>query len=139
MESAKAFYESIGKLALLCKKEISGYIVNRVSWAAFEEAKKTVLDGVCSVEDIDKAIMFGPGMRMAVLGQMLTISLGIEGGFRGGAAKYGKEPSPDDESLASGIEEEIANRPAALGNTEESVQDFRDKAIIRILRLQSML
>ncbi|MDR2355235.1 MAG: 3-hydroxyacyl-CoA dehydrogenase family protein [Clostridiales Family XIII bacterium] len=136
---AKAFYESIGKLALLCGKEISGYIVNRVNWAALEEAKKTVLDGVCSVEDIDKAIMFGPGLRMAVLGQMLTISLGIEGGFRGGAAKYGKEPSPDDELLARGVEEEIAKRPEALGNTEETVRDFRDKAIIRILRLQNML
>jgi carnitine 3-dehydrogenase len=139
IEGAKAFYESIGKVALICRKEISGYIVNRVNWAAFEEAKKSVIDGVCSVEDMDKAIMFVPGMRMAILGQILTISLGIEGGFRGGAAKYGKEPSPDDELLAAGVEKELANRPEALGNTEDAVQEFRDKAIISILRLQNML
>jgi carnitine 3-dehydrogenase len=136
---AKAFYESIGKVALVCQKEVSGYIVNRVNWAAFEEAKKTVLEGICSVEDMDKAIMFGPGLRMAILGQLLTISLGIEGGYRGGAAKYGKEPSPDDESLAVGIEKAIANRPEALGNTEDEIQDFRDGAIVEVLRLQGML
>ncbi|UQT50030.1 hypothetical protein M5E87_10860 [Flavonifractor plautii] len=51
-------------------------------------------DGVCSVEDMDKAIMFGPGMRMAVTGQLLTISLGVEGGFRAIADKYGEESTP---------------------------------------------
>jgi carnitine 3-dehydrogenase len=139
IDRAKEFYESIGKVALICNKEASGYIVNRINWAAMEEAKKTVVDGFCSVEDIDKAIMYGPGMRMAITGQLLTISLGIEGGFRGGAAKYGKEPEPEEELLASGIDAEIANRPEALGNTVTGVEAFRDKMIIDILRLQDMI
>ena len=76
-------------MAVVCKKEIYGFIVNRLSWAALDAAKECVRDGVCSVEDMDKAIMFGPGMRMAVTGQLLTISLGVEGGFRAIADKYG--------------------------------------------------
>ncbi len=44
-----------------------------------DAAKKVVLDGVCSVEDIDKAIIYGPGMRMAVTGQIMTMSLGVQG------------------------------------------------------------
>jgi carnitine 3-dehydrogenase len=140
IEQSTVFYESIGKLALISKKEASGYIVNRVNWAALTEARKTVEEGFCSVEDIDKAIMFGPGMRMAITGQLLSISLGIEGGMRASAAKYGGgEMSPLDELIADGIDAEIANRPNALGSTEDGVADFRDKVIIEILRLQQML
>jgi carnitine 3-dehydrogenase len=139
VEKARVFYESIGKVVIVCEKEVSGYIVNRVSWAAFEEARKTVADGVCSVGDIDRALMYGPGLRMALTGQILTISLGIEGGIRGAAAKYGREPSPEDEMVARGVDEEIAARPVLIGNTEESVADFRDKAIIGVLRMQGLL
>lgn len=122
VEQAKAFYESIGKLVLVSKKEASGHIVNRVNWAALTEARKTVEEGFCSVEDIDKTIMFGPGMRMAITGQLLTISLGIEGGMRNSVAKYGGQMSPLDELIAKGVETEIASRPEALGNTEDSLR-----------------
>ena len=40
---------------------------------AMDIAKETVMNGVCSVEDMDKAIMYGPGMRMAVTGQILVL------------------------------------------------------------------
>jgi len=139
IERAKQFYESIGKFALVSRKEASGYIVNRVNWAALNEARKTVEEGFCTVEEMDKAIMYGPGMRMAITGQLLTISLGIEGGMRASAAKYGGEPSPVDEMIAQGIDDEIMSRPEAIGNTVDGVADFRDKAIIEILRLQNML
>ena len=139
IEKAKQFYESIGKVVIISKKEASGYVVNRVNWAAYAEAKKTVEEGFCSVEDIDKAIMYGPGMRMAVTGQLLTISLGIEGGIRGSAAKYGGVTSEADEALAQGVDDEIANRPKEIGNTVDTVADFRDKVLIEILRLQNML
>jgi len=139
IEKAVAFYESIGKVALVCRKEASGYIVNRASWAALNEARKTVLDGYCTVEEMDKALMYGPGLRMAITGQILTISLGVEGGVRAQALKYGRQPSAEDELIASGVDQEIANRPEDIGNTEESIENFRDKAIIQMLRLQKMI
>lgn len=139
IDRAVCFYEEIGKVALVCKKEVSGYIVNRLSWAALNEARKTVWDGCCSVEDMDKAIMYGPGLRMAITGQILSVSLGVEGGVRAQLAKYGKEPTPQMEIIASGVDEEIANRPEGIGNTVDAIGDFRDKAIVEILRLQNML
>lgn len=139
MDRAVQFYEEIGKVALVCKKEISGYIANRVSWAALNEARKTVWDGCCSVEDIDKAIMYGPGLRMAITGQILSVSLGVEGGVRAQSAKYGKEPTPQMEIIANGVDEEIADRPETIGNTVDSINDFRDQAIVAILRMQNML
>ena len=96
-------------------------------------------DGVCSVEDMDKAIMFGPGMRMAVTGQLLTISLGVEGGFRAIADKYGEESTPWNEVYAQGGDEEIANRDPSIGNTVDSVCKFRDYAFAELLKLHKLL
>lgn len=139
IQRAKEIYTGMGKVAVICKKEIYGFIVNRLSWAALEAAKECVRDGVCSVEDMDKAIMFGPGMRMAVTGQLLTISLGADGGFRAIAEKYGEEPTPWNEVYAQGVDEEIANRDPAMGNTVDGVCKFRDHAFAELLKLHKLL
>jgi len=140
IQTAKAYFDDMGKVAIICRKEASGYIVNRLAWAATAEAKKTVAEGFCSVEDMDKAIMFGPGLRMAITGQLLTISQGVEGGFRVACKKYwGKEPGPLDELYAQGVDEEIANRPAEIGNTVAGVNEYMYKMIIEILRLKGMI
>ena len=139
VQRAKEIYTGMGKVAVVCRKEIYGFIVNRLSWAALDAAKECVRDGVCSVEDMDKAIMFGPGMRMAVTGQLLTISLGVDGGFRTIAEKYGEEPSPYNELYAQGVDQEIANRDPDMGNTIEGVCKFRDHAFAELLRLHKLL
>lgn len=136
---AKEIYEAMGKVPVICKKEINGFVVNRLSWAALASAKECIQKDICSVEDIDKAIMFGPGMRMAVTGQMLTMSLGVDGGFRKMAEKYGDEPSEFDEIYAQGVDEEIANRPDWQGNTVDEVCKYRDKMFVQLLKLQKLL
>ena len=139
IQKAKAFFEEIGKVPVICRKEVDGFLVNRLSWACMHEAENAVKEGLCTVEDIDKAIMFGPGMRMAVTGQMLTISLGCEGGYIGLAKKYGKEPTAEDEMYAAGVDEEIRHRRPEQGNTVESVCAFRDKMLADILKLHGVL
>ena len=139
IQTAKAFFEEIGKVPVICRKEVEGFLVNRLSWACMHEAENAVKDGLCSVEDIDKAITFGPGMRMAVTGQMLTISLGCEGGYIGLAKKYGKEPSPEDRLYAEGVDAAIANRKPEQGNTVEGVCEWRDHMLADILKLHGML
>lgn len=139
IERAMEIFGGMGKVPIRCRKEVEGFLVNRLSWACMAAAQEAVKDGLCSVEDIDKAIMFGPGMRMAVTGQLLTISLGVDGGFRALAEKYGKEPTPEDEMYACGVEEEIANRSPEMGNTVEGVCEFRDHMFAEILKLQKLL
>ena len=134
VELVMNIYRSMGKEPIYCKKETEGFIVNKLSWAAMDAAKKVVLDGVCSVEDIDKAIIYGPGMRMAVTGQIMTMSLGVQGGLKAAAAKYGKEPNEADVILGDGVDAEIAARPKEFGNTVEDVIKFRDKIFAVILK-----
>lgn len=135
---AVEIYTGMGKKPIVCRKEVFGLIVNMVSWAALDAAKKAILDGVCTVEEMDQALMYGPGLRMAVTGQILTISLGVKGGMRAMGGKYG-EVHQEDLILADGLDEELAHRPEELGRDNDSVARFRDRMIADILRGQGLL
>lgn len=132
-------YRAMGKAPCVCRKEVNGFIVNQLSWGALGAAMKCVQEGVCSVEDMDKAIMYGPGMRMAVLGQILTISLGIDGGIAMAPKKYGLPDDPIYAALGKGVEEELLNRSEEQGRNVEDVCKFRDKVFVQILKAQGML
>ncbi|WP_173434975.1 3-hydroxyacyl-CoA dehydrogenase family protein [Sharpea azabuensis] len=99
-----------------------------------------VEDGVASVEDIDTAFTYGPGMRAAILGQLLALDLGAKGGYGAMAQKYGdslKSAMGIDpsllEDLVEGISLEKAHRPREFGQTNEEIEAFRDKAIAILL------
>ena len=62
IDKAVEIYKAMGKEPVVCRKETEGFIVNKLSWAAMAAAKEAVMNGVCSVEDMVKAIMVGPGM-----------------------------------------------------------------------------
>ncbi len=78
-----AFYEAIEKKVAKMNKELPGFIGNRLQEALWREALHMVANNECSVEDIDKAIAYGPGMRWAIMGHCLTFHLG---GGQGGMA-----------------------------------------------------
>lgn len=64
-------------------RDIPGYLANRMSAALWREAINLVLDGVATVEDVDHAIAWGPGLRWAVMGPHLIYHLGGgKGGIR---------------------------------------------------------
>ena len=145
IDKAKELYTAMGKVPVVCMKENPGFVVNSLSWAVMDGAMAAVKNGVCTVEDIDKALMYGPGARMAITGQILTISLGIQGGLRAMGKKYGAGQPEDSEKAAMmemaarGVDEEIANRPEEKGNTVEGVEKFRDKALVELLKIQKVL
>lgn len=78
-----AFYEAIEKKVARMNKELPGFIGNRLQEALWREALHMVANGECSVEDIDKSIAYGPGLRWAIMGHCLTFHLG---GGQGGMA-----------------------------------------------------
>jgi carnitine 3-dehydrogenase len=83
IEAARRFYERLGKVPIVLKREIPGYLANRMSAALWREAVNLALQDVASVEDIDNAIRYGPGLRWFVIGPNLTYHLGGgKGGIR---------------------------------------------------------
>ena len=139
VDKAKTIYEVWGKVPVICKKEVKGFICNEINQSATRIARDEVVSGVCSAEDMDKAIMYGPGLRMAILGQLMTTSLGVEGGFRNMCAKYNLPPNPDYDLLGEQMDEAFGNRSEEEGKTPEEVVKYRDRMIIEILKLKKLM
>ena len=76
MERAAAFYAAVGKEPVMLTRDLPGYLANRLSAALWREAVDLVLRGVATVEDVDKAVSFGPGLRWAAMGPHLLYDLG---------------------------------------------------------------
>ncbi len=76
MERAAAFYTAVGKEPVKLTRDLPGYLANRLSAALWREAVDLVLRGVASVEDVDKAVSYGPGLRWAAMGPHLLYDLG---------------------------------------------------------------
>lgn len=143
-DEAKAFaremYSSWGKVPVYCNKEVYGYLCQHVNWGVRDIAMRLVREGIGTAEDVDKAIMYGPGMRFPITGQLLTLALGVEGGWANISMKYAGKPASEEElELDRQVNEELANRPEAIGNTTEEAIKFRDKMLVAMLKVQGML
>ncbi|MFY0992470.1 3-hydroxyacyl-CoA dehydrogenase NAD-binding domain-containing protein [Halomonas sp. C05BenzN] len=84
-DAVKAFYARHGKSPVVLDKEMVGHLANRLSSALWREALYLLQEGVASVEDIDRAVTDGPGLRWALNGPFLTYHLG---GGSGGIRQY---------------------------------------------------
>lgn len=124
LERAAAFYESLGKRPVVVRRDVPGYIANRLSAALWREAIELVRSGVASVADIDRAVTDGPGLRWAVMGPHLLYHLGggaagVRGHLRhlGGVkegvlddlATWTEFPADAADLLAAGLEEEVGD------------------------------
>ncbi len=76
IQRAMAFYASIGKKPIHLHKELSGHVANRLQAALYREMLYLIEQGVLSVEDMDAAVSYGPGLRWGVMGQSLQWHLG---------------------------------------------------------------
>ena len=113
----KKIITSIDKEPLELKKEIPGFVVNRLQGALLCEAFNLVKEGIASAEDIDKAISEGLGLRWSFMGPFQTIHLNAPEGIAGYVKRYEKMykemfNKPDIEwasVLKLGLEEELLN------------------------------
>src|SRR5947207_6887690 len=76
IHQAMTFYVSIGKKPIHLKKELPGHVANRFQAALYREMLYLIEQGILSVEDMDAAVCYGPGLRWGVMGQSLQWHLG---------------------------------------------------------------
>ena len=89
-ERAAATYRSVGMRPLVLRREVDGFVADRLLEALWREALWLVADGVATVEEVDDAIRFGAGLRWASMGTWLTYRIaGGEGGMRHFMAQFG--------------------------------------------------
>lgn len=141
IERAMSFYAAIGKKPIHGRKEIKGHIANRLQAALWREAFHLVDTGVATVEDIDTAVAFGPGLRWALNGPFLNLHFsGGTGGIAhvldhlGGPIESWWHdlgvPSMTTElknKVMQGVSEELGGRPSA------NMEKVRDELLIDLI------
>lgn len=88
IERTRSFLIGAGHAPLVMKKELDGFIMNRMQGALLEEAFRLVADGYASVEDVDTGIREGLALRWSFMGPFETIDLNAPGGVRDYAERY---------------------------------------------------
>jgi carnitine 3-dehydrogenase len=81
VERAAAIYRGLGMRPLVLRREIDGFVADRLLEALWREALWLVADDVATVEEVDAAISLGAGLRWACMGPFLTYR--IAGGTAG--------------------------------------------------------
>jgi len=90
IERARQIYHSIGMQPLHVRKEIEGFIADRLLDAIWRESLWLIKDGIASTQDIDDATRFGFGLRFAQMGIFDTYRVaGGEAGMRHFMAQFG--------------------------------------------------
>ena len=86
---AKTLYEQAGQVPIVVKKEIEGFILNRLQAVLLSEAFRLVAGGYVSPQDLDKTIKDGLGLRWSFMGPFETIELNAPGGIPDYCERYG--------------------------------------------------
>ena len=81
--------EKLGLEAVVVRKEIDGFVFNRLQGALLNEAYALVEDGVASSDEIDAVVRDGLGLRWSVIGPFETVDLNTRGGISAHAQKMG--------------------------------------------------
>lgn len=142
LDSAMMFYTVIGMKALKVRKEIDGYIADRLQEALWREILHIVNDGIATTGEIDDAIRYGPGIRWAFMGTNLIYHLaGGEGGMKHMLEHFGPALElPWTNHKAPKLTRELIDRMVD-GTTAQSkglsireLERFRDDCIVRVMQ-----
>ena len=88
VEKTRAFLVECGQAPIVMKRELDGFIMNRMQAALLEEAFRLVADGYASIEDVDIGIRDGLALRWSFMGPFETIDLNAPGGVRDYIERY---------------------------------------------------
>ena len=89
-EKARAFMASLQQVPIVLRREVPGFVVNRLQVALLSEAFRLVEDGVIGALDLDRAIADGLGLRWSFMGPFETIDLNAPGGIRDYVQRFGQ-------------------------------------------------
>ena len=75
-QAAADFYRSLGKVPVVLRREIGGFVANRLQSALFRESVHLVLEGVVTPEELDRVVTESVGVRWATAGPFESYHLG---------------------------------------------------------------
>ena len=123
LERTRTFLIDAGHAPLVMKRELDGFIMNRLQGALLEEAFRLVADGYASVEDVDIGIRDGLALRWSFMGPFETIDLNAPGGVRDYADRY--------QGIYSNIFPQMLRRVDWAGEVMKTVEAERSRRLPR--------
>ena len=144
---AADFYRAIGKAPLVLKREIPGFVATRLQEAIWREALHMIANDEASVEDIDFAVVNGPGPRWAMMGPCLTYHIGGgEGGMEYCLEQFGptfKLPwsRMDAPELTPELAKKLIAGSARLAGDKDysTLNRQRDKGLVAIQEMRKQV
>ncbi|WP_370161336.1 3-hydroxyacyl-CoA dehydrogenase [Limimaricola soesokkakensis] len=139
VERTMALMERAGQKPILVRREIEGFVLNRLQGALLNEALRLLRDGVASAVDIDRAVSDGLGRRWAFMGPLQTIDLNAPGGAGDYANRYGpiyrrvdeaRDAQPWTEEVIARLVEQL--RDVDPADTHEARCDWRDRRLMAL-------
>lgn len=88
VERTRAFLVGAGHAPIVMKRELEGFVMNRLQGVLLEEAFRLVADGYASIEDVDVSLREGLALRWSFMGPFETIDLNAPGGVRDYVQRY---------------------------------------------------
>ena len=88
VKRTRALLTEAGQSPIVMKREIDGFVMNRLQGALLEEAFRLVADGYASIEDVDVGLREGLALRWSFMGPFETIDLNAPGGVRDYVTRY---------------------------------------------------
>jgi 3-hydroxypropionate dehydrogenase (NADP+) len=134
----------LGKVPVRLKKEVSGYIVNRLQAAILREAVDLVVTGVASAEEVDKAFCAGIGMRDPFIGPLLRAHLAGDG-IESFLENYSDSYRVRWESMATwkgvsplmreALVKKVKAMPIVCENSLDQIKNWRDRMLVEMLKM----
>ena len=138
---ARDFYRAAGKEPLVLAREVPGFIATRLQEALWREALHMVASGEATPEQIDFALMHGPGPRLALMGQCMAFHVACgEGGMATNLDQFGPALElPWSRLVAPALTRELRDRMVdgcnamAAGRGFETLAAERDRGLVAVL------
>ena len=144
LNKAKKFYKSISMNPIMVKKELPGYLSDRLQEALWREALHIINEGYATTEDLDRAIEDGPGMRYSLMGTFLTFHLaGGKAGMKHMLKQFGPALKlPLTKLKAPKLTKKLSDRiikgtkQQSKGKSVASLSNIRDEYLVNLLKMR---
>ena len=144
LNKAKKFYKSISMNPIMVKKELPGYLSDRLQEALWREGLHIINEGYATTKDLDRAIEDGPGIRYSLMGTFLTFHLaGGKAGMKHMLKQFGPALKlPWTKLKAPKLTKKLSYRiikgtkQQSRGKSVASLSNIRDEYLVNLLKMR---
>ena len=144
LNKANKFYKSISMNPIMVKKELPGYLADRLQEALWREALHIVNEGYATTKDLDRSIEDGPGLRWSLMGIFLTYHLaGGKAGMKHMLEQFGPALKlPWTKLKAPTLSKRLSSRVIkgtkrqARGKSVDKISNIRDDYLVSLLKIR---